>query len=107
MAYEIATINFDDLELHTALGWRIWTSYRGQFEIDNSGDICAIRVLMMRPGRKNWSLEAVVPEDGQIWEDLVRSLKAEYGGQITEAFEDWYHARPATHADKRRDMAVA
>lgn len=107
MAYEIATISFDDLELHTPLGWRIWTSFKGCFDIDNAGDICGIRLMMQRPGRKEWALEAVVPEDGQMWEDLVRSLKAECGPQITEAFEDWYWSRPSSAADHKQGLAVA
>lgn len=107
MAHEIATISFDDLELLTPLGWRIWTSYRGQCDIDSSGDICGIRVMMRRPGARDWRLESIVPDDGQMWEDLVRSIKSECGDQITEAFADWYYARPSTHADKRRDLALA
>jgi len=104
---EIATINFDDLEIITPIGWRQWSNYKGQFDIDASGDICAIRIYMKRPGAKDWRLESIVPEDGQQWEDLVRSLKADYGYQITDAFDDWYCSRGATDADRRRDLAVA
>lgn len=107
MSFEIATINFDDLEIITPLGWRQWSNYRGQCDIDNSGDICAIRIYMRRPGAKAWQLESILPEDGQQWDDLYRSLKQDYAEQITDAFGDWYHARAATAADRRRDLAVS
>jgi hypothetical protein len=107
MAFEIATINFDDLEIITPLGWRQWSNYKGQFDLDNSGDICAIRIYMRRPGARDWRLESIVPEDGQQWEDLYRTLKQDYAGQITDLFDDWYRARPDTEADRKRDMAVA
>lgn len=92
----MATITFEELELLTSTGWRLWTLMDGEADIDTSGAVTAIRVRAKRKSddrRRGWELMPIYPEDGDLYADIERAFLADYAEHIEDARRDWYADR--------------
>lgn len=102
----MSKFRFDELNILTSTKWRLHSQYSGTARVDGRGQIVDLTIASTSPTgeRRQMPVEA---EDGQLYSDLVRTLRVDYADQILEAMDDWRASAPATLADRRRDHAVA
>lgn len=90
MARDIGTIEFDDQDILTISGHRLWLCIKGEFDFDSDGDITAIRIMTRKPKSTSWELMSLHQEDGDLHDDLRRALSVDYLDHITDRLgEDW------------------
>ena len=83
-AYGDDWFKFDELQLLTETGWRLQSLFEGWARIDQYERVIDLVLNAVDPSGKLCGLN-VYPEDGQLWDDLVRTIKADYRQQIEDA----------------------
>lgn len=102
----MSKFRFDELNILTPSKWRMHSQYSGTARVDGRGQIIDLTIAATSPTgeRRQMRLSA---EDGEFYDDVVRTLRVDYSDQILEAMDDERASASATHADRQRDQAVA
>lgn len=111
----MTTIQFDCVGLrlrndHAVTGEKFDTQFgefAGEFDLDQFGDICAIRVEgFRRVGSKIETHTQALVEGSWLFAKLASALRAECGARILDAVEDMHSSRAADAADHRNRQLV-
>jgi hypothetical protein len=96
---------FDELNIITECGWRLHSQYSGYAGVNGRGEIIDLTIAGTNPTGERRQMP-VEPDDGELYGDIVRSLRVDYANEILEAMDDWHSSSAATRADQQRDAAI-
>jgi len=101
----MSQFSFDDLNIITESGWRLHSQYSGHARVNGRGEIIDLTIAGTSPTGERRQMP-VEPDDGDLYGNIVRSLRVDYADEILEAMDDWQYASAATRADQQRDAAI-